>query len=94
MGDTEVINIDPNKSYVLVFDAYGEPDEVHFDGKSLIRLLVDMTGAGSNNKLEDIQHELRQIYSAMSRSVEEGDSLKIGVVVGQTLVKLSVLMYN
>lgn len=94
MSDTIKIKIDPHASYAIEFDAFGELDEVHFDGKSLTRLLVDMTGAGSNNKLEDIQHELRQIYSAMSRSVEEGDSLKIGVVVGQTLVKLSVLMYN
>lgn len=31
---------------------------------------------------------LNDIYSALSRAVEEGDQLKIGIVLGQTLTKL------
>jgi len=94
MKDTIRISIDPQASYAIEFDAFGEIDEVHFDGRTLTKLLVDMTGSNPSTKLEDIQHELRQIYSALSRSVEEGDNLKIGVIVGQTLVKLSMLMYK
>lgn len=32
--------------------------------------------------------ELKGIYLALSRAVEEGDPLKIGIVLGQTLIKL------
>lgn len=32
--------------------------------------------------------ELKNIYAALSRAVEEGDPLKIGIVLGQTLTKL------
>lgn len=94
MSDTIKISIDPKASYAIEFDAFGELDELHFDGKTLTRMLVDMNGSSPSNKLEEIQHELRQIYSALSRAAEDGDQLKVGIILGQTLVKLSMLMYK
>jgi hypothetical protein len=48
-------------------------------------------GAFNTYKL-DIQGDriklLNDIYLALSRAVEEGDQLKIGIVLGQTLTKL------
>jgi hypothetical protein len=35
-----------------------------------------------------VKPELKNIYIALSRAVEEGDQLKIGIVLGQTLTKL------
>lgn len=35
---------------------------------------------------------LKDIYVALSRAVEEGDQLKIGIVLGQTLPKLESLI--
>ena len=32
--------------------------------------------------------ELKEIHSALKRAVESGDALTIGIVLGQTLVKL------
>jgi hypothetical protein len=48
------------------------------------------TNSFNDSKL-DIQgtrSELKDIYLALSRAVEEGDQLKIGIVLGQTLTKL------
>jgi hypothetical protein len=38
--------------------------------------------------IEGTRAELKSIYVALSRAVEEGDQLKIGIVLGQTLTKL------
>ena len=35
-----------------------------------------------------VKPELKNIYIALSRAIEEGDQLKIGIVLGQTLTKL------
>lgn len=35
---------------------------------------------------------LKDIYIALSRAIEEGDQLKIGIVLGQTLTKLESLI--
>lgn len=35
-----------------------------------------------------IKLDLNNIHAALSRAVEEGDPLKIGIVLGQTLTKL------
>jgi hypothetical protein len=37
---------------------------------------------------DSVRPELKSIYIALSRAVEEGDQLKIGIVLGQTLTKL------
>jgi hypothetical protein len=39
-----------------------------------------------------MKEELKNIYVALSRAIEEGDSLKIGIVLGQTLSKLEELI--
>jgi hypothetical protein len=55
----------------------------HIVGLHLLKIL-------SNKfiKAEDIEPQLKEVYSALSRAVEEGDQLKIGIVLGQTLTKL------
>lgn len=43
----------------------------------------------SRLKAQDrVKPELKNIYVALSRAIEEGDQLKIGIVLGQTLTKL------
>lgn len=39
-----------------------------------------------------VKPELKNIYVALSRAIEEGDQLKIGIVLGQTLTKLESLI--
>lgn len=39
-----------------------------------------------------MQEELKQIYISLSRAIEEGDQLKIGIVIGQVLCKLNELI--
>lgn len=39
-----------------------------------------------------MKEELKEIYIALSRAVEEGDQLKIGIVLGQTISKLETLI--
>jgi len=35
-----------------------------------------------------MKEEIKKIYLALARAIEEGDTLKIGIVLGQTLSKL------
>ena len=43
----------------------------------------------SRLKVQDrVKPELKNIYIALSRAIEEGDQLKIGIVLGQTITKL------
>lgn len=39
-----------------------------------------------------MKDELVKIYNALSRAIEEGDQLKIGIVLGQTISKLEELI--
>jgi hypothetical protein len=52
-------------------------------------LLKTLDGTFENRQYTD---PLKDIYVALSRAVEEGDSLKIGIVLGQTLTKLESLI--
>lgn len=36
-----------------------------------------------------MKEELNQIYSSLSRAVEEGNDLQLGIVIGQILSKLN-----
>lgn len=40
------------------------------------------------DRYSNVEPQLKDIYVALSRAVEEGDQLKIGIVLGQTLTKL------
>jgi hypothetical protein len=40
----------------------------------------------------EMKAELKNVYVALSRAIEEGDQLKIGIVLGQTLTKLESLI--
>lgn len=85
------IKIDDTKAYAVTFDAYGEDDEIHISGQSLTNIFRKLAGP-QQDKLGDIKHELRQVYVAMSRAIEDGDQLKIGIVLGQTITKLDELI--
>ena len=39
-----------------------------------------------------LKHDLKQVYIALSRAIEEGDQLRIGIVLGQTVSKLDELI--
>jgi hypothetical protein len=36
-----------------------------------------------------MKEELKQLYISLSRAVEEGDDLRLGIVIGQVLCKLN-----
>jgi hypothetical protein len=55
----------------------------HIAGLHLLKILTNKY-IGS----EDVKPQLKEVYVALSRAVEEGDQLKIGIVLGQTLTKL------
>lgn len=39
-----------------------------------------------------MKDDLKNLYVSLARAVEEGDSLKIGIVIGQVLCKLEELI--
>lgn len=39
-----------------------------------------------------MKEELKQLYISLSRAIEEGDDLRIGIVIGQVLCKLNELI--
>lgn len=39
-----------------------------------------------------MKHKLKEIYIALAKAIEEGDNLKIGIVLGQTLKQLEELI--
>jgi len=39
-----------------------------------------------------MKEELKQLYISLSRAVEEGDDLRLGIVIGQVLCKLNELI--
>lgn len=43
-------------------------------------------------KPKDITPELRDMYVSLSRSIEESDDLRFGIVIGQVLSKLNELI--
>jgi hypothetical protein len=51
-------------------------------------------GEVSNNipLMPDTKGNLKQIYIALAKAIEEGDNLKIGIVIGQTLKELEDLI--
>lgn len=58
----------------------------------------EMTGVVLKKMIDgDFQNEqiiapLKDVYIALSRAIEEGDQLKIGIVLGQTVSKLEELI--
>lgn len=44
--------------------------------------------SGYKLDIDGRKFELKNMHAALSRAVEEGDPLKIGIVLGQTLTKL------
>jgi hypothetical protein len=56
-------------------------------------LLDSITGTLHKQYAKDIiKPELKSLHIALSRAIEEGDQLKIGIVLGQTLTKLESLI--
>lgn len=51
-------------------------------------------GEVSNNipLMPDTKGSLKQIYIALAKAIEQGDNLKIGIVLGQTLKQLEELI--
>lgn len=43
-------------------------------------------------KPNDITPELREMYVSLSRSIEESDDIRLGIVIGQVLSKLNELI--
>lgn len=39
-----------------------------------------------------MKEELKHLYISLSRAIEEGDDLRIGIVIGQVLCKLNELI--
>jgi hypothetical protein len=39
-----------------------------------------------------MKQELKELYVSLSRAVEEGDDLRLGIVIGQVLCKLNELI--
>lgn len=46
----------------------------------------------NNTTTKHMKENLKQIYIALAKAIEEGDNLKIGIVLGQTLKELENLI--
>ena len=46
----------------------------------------------TNTTMKHMNESLKQIYIALAKAIEEGDNLKIGIVIGQTLKELEDLI--
>jgi len=73
------IGIIPSEQYVFVTGI----EEKTVQGKEIIALLNH-----SGPKVSD----LKELYVSISRAIEEGNDLRLGIVVGQVLSKLNELI--
>lgn len=101
MEQTHKIQILPKDYYVFEFGYMGHSFTHGGFGEWLIENVfkgadkipqIDLPTEPQPDHLGNLKHDLKQVYIALSRAVEEGDQLKIGIVLGQTIPKLESLI--
>jgi hypothetical protein len=94
--EDNIITINPEAVYIFKFDriCFNMP---HYQctGRYLFNTLIHVSGTTQDGPQQDylglLKHDLKQLHTALSRAIEEGDQLKIGIVLGQTVTKLEEL---
>jgi hypothetical protein len=83
-------NIERHAIYELTFEGVSKNQVLSIKGDDLWDELAGRIKI--KFELERIKPSLKQIHIALSRAIEEGDQLKIGIVLGQTVSKLEELI--
>ncbi len=81
----EKIDVKPNYIYEFTFPLLGSYHSVEASGVAICEMLHYRFNETTPSR---IKPQLKEVYIALSRAIEEGDQLKIGIVLGQTLTKL------
>lgn len=91
---TSKITIFPEDYYVFEFAYLGNILTYGGKGSWLIENVFkgDKSVPQIESPFNTDKKDLKEIYIALSRAVEEGDQLKIGIVLGQTISKLETLI--
>jgi hypothetical protein len=58
----------------------------------MMDIIKRMKNILTNTTTKPMKESLKQIYIALAKAIEEGDNLKIGIVIGQTLKELEDLI--
>lgn len=82
------LTIVPNAYYLFHYKYAGSDATFAGTGEYLIKEVFSKHEALSSGHKES----LKSLHIALSRAIEEGDSLKIGIVLGQTVSKLEELI--
>lgn len=89
------ISIQTNEELAITFFAANANHTITTTDDELYHLLCDSKGYHNRPQQDHLgllKHDLKLLHIALSRAIEEGDSLKIGIVLGQTVSKLEELI--
>jgi hypothetical protein len=82
------LNIVPNAYYQFHYKYAGSDHIFSGTGEYLIKEVFS-----KHDRLPNpLKKSLESVHQALSRAIEEGDSLKIGIVLGQTITKIDELI--
>lgn len=94
-----IVEIIPDHSYPFFYKYAGNFKDVRIKGSELILAIerfkvadLSIPKGPQQDHFGNIKPELKNLHVAISRAIEEGDSLKIGIVLGQTVSKLEELI--
>jgi hypothetical protein len=103
---SEIVYIDPDRLYVFNYKYAGHNLDFKAFGAHLITDVFKAYETLSTRECNeifsptrdyeqaygDIKQELKQLHVALSRAIEEGDNLKLGIVLGQSISKIESLI--
>jgi hypothetical protein len=86
------IDIETNEKLSITFYSSASNHTITTTDDELYHALCGAKGYGpQQNYVVDLKTSLKSLHTALSRAIEEGDQLKIGIVLGQTITKLEEL---
>lgn len=87
------ISIQTNEQLLITFFTPDANHTITTTDDELYHALSELKGYGpQQDYLELIKHDLKQLHIALSRAIEEGDNLKLGIVLGQSISKIESLI--
>lgn len=86
----ELEGILPENIYPFFYKYAGRNETISIKGSELILAIERFKEADLTvtHHLGAIKYELKDLHVALSRAIEEGDNLKLGIVLGQSISKL------
>lgn len=87
------IDIETNEKLSITFFSSANNHTIITTDEELYHALLGAKGYGPQlNYVTDLKSSLKHLHIALSRAIEEGDNLKLGIVLGQSISKLESLI--